>query len=133
MAPPQSSAKLFRNRHPQQQYRADYARRAINLGVYRNLFKSSKRGKLYKALRTIYVSQWHLSKLINRHVYQSFLKLLNVMRIDQAKALLAAPSLRVHAIMEEVGHSQAAHFSKGLKKMTGKMPGEFRASLGAGE
>ena len=38
----------------------------------------------------VYVSQWHLSKLINRHTNQSFLELLNSMRIEQAKALLAA-------------------------------------------
>lgn len=78
---------------------------------------------------SVYVSQWHLSKLINRHTGQSFLELLNVMRIDRAKTLLADPSMRVHTIAEEVGYNDVAHFSKSFKKVTGKTPGEFRASL----
>lgn len=80
----------------------------------------------------VYVSQWHLSKLINRQTGQSFLELLNIMRIDLAKVLLADPALRVHAIAEQVGYNDVAHFSKSFKKITGKNPGEYRASLGEG-
>lgn len=78
----------------------------------------------------VYVSQWHLSKLINRHASQSFLELLNSMRIEQAKILLADPALRIHVIAQQVGYSDVAHFSKSFKKITGKNPGEYRASLG---
>lgn len=81
----------------------------------------------------VYVSQWHLSKLINRQTGQSFLELLNIMRIDKAKVLLADPALRVHAIAEQVGYNDVAHFSKSFKKITGKNPGEYRASLGEGK
>lgn len=81
----------------------------------------------------VYVSQWHLSKLINRQTGQSFLELLNIMRIDRAKVLLADPALRVHAIAEQVGYNDVAHFSKSFKKVTGKNPGEFRSSLGEGQ
>lgn len=81
----------------------------------------------------VYVSQWHLSKLINRHMNQSFLELLNTMRIERAKLLLADPALRVHAIAEQVGYNDVAHFSKSFKKITGKNPGEYRASLGEGK
>ena len=80
----------------------------------------------------VYVSQWHLSKLINRQTGQSFLELLNIMRIDRAKVLLADPALRVHAIAEQVGYNDVAHFSKSFKKITGKNPGEYRSSLGEG-
>lgn len=80
----------------------------------------------------VYVSQWHLSKLINRQTGQSFLELLSIMRIDRAKVLLADPSLRVHAIAEQVGYNDVAHFSKSFKRITGKNPGEYRASLGEG-
>lgn len=80
----------------------------------------------------VYVSQWHLSKLINRHTNQSFLELLSVMRIDRAKVLLADPSLRIHAIAEQVGYNDVAHFSKSFKKITGKTPVEYRAALGEG-
>lgn len=80
----------------------------------------------------VYVSQWHLSKLINKHTNQSFLELLSVMRIDRAKALLSDPSLRIHAIAEQVGYNDVAHFSKSFKKVTGKTPVEYRAVLGEG-
>lgn len=82
---------------------------------------------------SVYVSQWHLSKLINKHTGQSFLELLNSMRIDRAKAMLADPSMRVHAIAEMTGYNDVAHFSKSFKKITGKTPGEYRACLGEGK
>ncbi|MBQ8536159.1 MAG: response regulator [Clostridia bacterium] len=77
----------------------------------------------------VYVSQWHLSKLINRHTGQSFLDLLSNIRIDKAKQLLADPSMRVHEVAEQVGFSDVAHFSKTFKRITGKTPGEYRAVL----
>jgi two-component system response regulator YesN len=43
----------------------------------------------------VYVSQWHLSKLIARYTEQSFSDLLNGVRIEKAKELLAEPSLRI--------------------------------------
>lgn len=77
----------------------------------------------------VYVSQWHLSKLINRHTGQSFFDLIGGMRIDRAKVLLADPAIRVHAVAEEVGYNDVAHFSKSFKRIVGKTPGEYRASL----
>lgn len=77
----------------------------------------------------VFVSQWHLSKLINRHMQQSFLDLLSGMRIDRAKALLKDPSMRVHDVAEQTGFSDVAHFSKSFKKIVGKTPGEYRAGL----
>ncbi|MGN0991680.1 MAG: response regulator [Candidatus Ventricola sp.] len=78
---------------------------------------------------SVYVSQWHLSKLINRHTGQSFFDLLGSMRIERAKELLADPAMRVHAVAEAVGYSDVAHFSKSFKKIVGKTPGEYRSSL----
>ena len=77
----------------------------------------------------VYVSQWHLSKLINRHMGQSFLDLLGSMRIEGAKRLMADPSLRIHDIAEKVGYSDVAHFSKSFKKIVGKTPGEYRDAI----
>ena len=77
----------------------------------------------------VYVSQWHLSKLINRHTGQSFFDLIGGMRIDRAKVLLADPAMRVHAVAEEVVYNDVAHFSKSFKRIVGKTPGEYRASL----
>lgn len=74
----------------------------------------------------VYVSQWHLSKLLNRETDQSFFDLLGSMRIAKAKKLLADPSLRIHEIAEMAGFSDVAHFSRSFKKITGSTPGEFR-------
>lgn len=78
----------------------------------------------------VYVSHWHLSKLINRHTGQSFFDLIGSMRIEKAKVLLADPAMRVHAVAEQVGYNDVAHFSKSFKKIVGKTPGEYRASIG---
>ena len=74
----------------------------------------------------VYVSQWHLSKLLNRETNQSFFDLLGGMRIARAKELLADPALRIHEIAEETGFSDVAHFSRSFKKITGCTPGEYR-------
>ncbi len=77
----------------------------------------------------VYVSQWHLSKLINKDTGQSFFDLLSCMRIERAKILLADPSMRVHAVAEQTGFADVAHFSKSFKRLTGQTPGEYRAGL----
>jgi len=77
----------------------------------------------------VYVSQWHLSKLINRHTGQSFLDLMSNIRIERAKQLLADPTMRIHEVAEQVGFSDVAHFSKTFKRIVGKTPGEFRSHL----
>lgn len=77
----------------------------------------------------VFVSQWHLSKLINRHMGQSFLDILGGMRIERAKALLKDPSMRIHEVAERAGFSDVAHFSKSFKNLVGKTPGEYRSEL----
>lgn len=73
-----------------------------------------------------YVSQWHLSKLLNRHTGQSFSELLNHIRIEHAKELLKDPSLRIGDISEKVGFLDLAHFSKVFKKQEGISANEYR-------
>ena len=77
----------------------------------------------------VYVSQWHLSKLINRHANQSFFDLLGRMRTERAKALLADSRLRIHAVAEQVGYVDVGHFTKSFKRFAGMTPGEYRDSL----
>ena len=74
----------------------------------------------------VYVSQWHLSKLLNRETNQSFFDLLGSMRIALARKLLADPALRIHEIAEQAGFSDVAHFSRSFKKIEGCTPGEYR-------
>lgn len=77
----------------------------------------------------VYVSQWHLSKLINRYAGQSFFDLLNRSRIEHAKTLLADPARRINDIAGAVGFAEVAHFSRNFKKLIGKTPMEYRKSL----
>lgn len=73
-----------------------------------------------------YVSQWHLSRLLNRHTGQSFSALLNSIRIEEARRLLKDPSLRVGDVAERVGFQEMAHFSRVFKKLTGMSANEYR-------
>ena len=77
-----------------------------------------------------YVSQWHLSKLLNRYTEKSFYDLLNTIRIQKAKELLSDPSLKIGQIGEMVGYSDTAHFARTFKKLEGMSANEYRNSLG---
>ncbi len=74
----------------------------------------------------VYVSQWHLSKLLNRETGQSFFDLLGSMRISRAKELLADASMRIQDVAEATGFSDVAHFSRSFKRFAGCTPGEYR-------
>jgi len=73
-----------------------------------------------------YVSQWHLSKLLNKHTGQGFSDLLNRARIEHAKQLLEDSSLRVGDVAEQVGFTDLAHFSRVFKKQEGVSANEYR-------
>lgn len=74
----------------------------------------------------VYVSQWHLSKLLNRHTGKTFSDILNGARMDRSKELLQDPSLRICDVAEMVGFQDLAHFSRVFKKMEGMSAGEYR-------
>lgn len=76
-----------------------------------------------------YVSQWHLSKLLNKHTGNNFSELLNNVRIKKAVELLKDPSLRIGNIAEEVGFLDMAHFSRVFKKIMGVSANEFRNTI----
>lgn len=76
-----------------------------------------------------YVSQWHLSKLLNRYAGKSFYDVLNAIRIQKAKELLADPSLKIGEISELVGYADTAHFARTFKKQEGMSANEYRNIL----
>ena len=82
--------------------------------------------KLSDVADQIYVSQWHLSKLLNKHTGQNFSEILNTIRIEKAKELLKDPSLRIGDIAEDVGFLDVAHFSRVFKKQAGISANEYR-------
>jgi len=73
-----------------------------------------------------FISQWHLSKLLNKHLGQTFYDLLNAERMHRAKELLEDPALRISEIAERVGYADTAHFSRVFKKLEGVSAGEWR-------
>lgn len=85
--------------------------------------------KLSEVADHAYVSQWHLSKLLNRQTGQSFSDILNSIRIEKAKELLKEPSLRIGNIAEEVGFQDIAHFSRVFKKITGISANAYRNKI----
>lgn len=76
-----------------------------------------------------YVSQWHLSKLLNRYAGKSFYDVLNAIRIQKAKQFLADPSLKIGDISEMVGYADTAHFARTFKKLEGMSANEYRNTL----
>lgn len=76
-----------------------------------------------------YVSQWHLSKLLNRYAEKSFYDILNSVRIQAAKKMLEDPSLKIGDISEMVGYADTAHFARTFKKMENMSANEYRNSL----
>ena len=76
-----------------------------------------------------YVSQWHLSKVLNKYTEKSFYDILNSVRIDAAKELLHDPSLRVGDIGMMVGYADPCHFARTFKKLVGLSANEYRNTL----
>ncbi len=86
----------------------------------------SEKLTLPEVAEQVYVSQWHLSKLISKITGQSFSELLNKIRIEKAKRLLADPSLRIWEVSERVGFSDVTHFSRIFKKLENCSANDYR-------
>lgn len=77
----------------------------------------------------IYISKWHLSKLLNKYIGKSFSDIVNGYRIEDAKMLLKDPSHKISTIAELSGFKDGAHFSHVFKRMTGMTPIEYKNRL----
>lgn len=89
----------------------------------------TERLTLLEVAEQTYVSQWHLSKLLNKDTGHSFSDLLNMTRIKKAQELLGDQSLRIGEIAEKVGFLDMAHFSRVFKKITGVSANEYRNKM----
>jgi len=76
-----------------------------------------------------YVSQWHLSKLLNKHTNQNFSEILNRKRINEAMKLLENPAYRIGEIAEMVGFIDLAHFSRVFKRQVGISANKYRNNI----
>ena len=86
----------------------------------------TKKLQLADVAEHVYVSVWHLSKLLNNVTGKNFSELLNGIRIDKAKELLSDPSLHIADIAEKVGFIDMAHFARVFKKFSGVSANEYR-------
>lgn len=87
---------------------------------------SQEKLRLVDVADQVYVSQWHLSKLLNKHTGKTFSEILNGARMEKSKELLKDPSLRICDVAEMVGFQDLAHFSRVFKKMEGMSANEYR-------
>ncbi|NLG92307.1 MAG: response regulator [Clostridiales bacterium] len=76
-----------------------------------------------------YVSQWYLSKLLNKYTHMSFCDLLNQTRIKKAEELLKDPSLKIYEISDLLGFNDVNHFSRVFKKIKQMSPNEYRNAV----
>lgn len=72
------------------------------------------------------LSRAGLAQKFKKHLGDTPLHYLTVIRMQKARALLSATNDNIEAIAEAVGYSDAFSFSKVFKRMTGMPPREFR-------
>ena len=114
---------------PQEEERENAGSFLVNQAVAYMEKHYTEKLTLQEVADACYVSQWHLSKLLNRYAGKNFYDILNSLRIKAAKEYLADPALRIGDIGELVGYADTAHFARVFKKTTGMSANEYRNSL----
>lgn len=89
----------------------------------------NKKLDLQTVADSLYVSTWHLCKVIKKQTGTNFVDLLNEARIENAKRLLVESNLKIYEIAEDVGYTDTAYFSKIFKKLTNQTPNEYRNKM----
>lgn len=88
---------------------------------------------LTRFARRIGVPPRQVSQAINRRMGMSFSDLLNTVRIDAARHLLADPDGQDRPVIDiayEVGFRSKSNFHRAFKQQTEMTPSEFRARPG---
>ena len=74
----------------------------------------------------LFISTWYLCKILKQELDNSFVQLLNEIRIQEAKHLLVETQHKVYAIGELVGYTDTPYFTKTFKKYVGVTPNQYR-------
>lgn len=75
------------------------------------------------------ISVHSLSQVINDGLGKSFFELMAEYRIAEAQKLLKEQhNIKIEEIAEQVGYNSKSSFNTAFKKITGKTPGDFRAT-----
>lgn len=72
------------------------------------------------------VPAYKIPLLLQEHMGLNFKKLLNMIRLEEAKRLLQDPHLRISEIAYRVGYQHVQHFNRIFKEATSQTPKEFR-------
>lgn len=84
--------------------------------------------------RAVNLSASYLGNSIKKYKNISYVSLLNQIRIENAKKLLARPDIKTYEVAFLVGFNSSQYFSSSFKKSTGMTPGAFRErALGNGK
>jgi two-component system response regulator YesN len=75
------------------------------------------------------LSRFHFCRLFHHEIGVPFHEHLQVLRVHRAKVLLGDPFLRVSEIAYAVGFNDLSHFDRTFRKMVGRSPSQYRASL----
>ncbi|SDY12720.1 two-component system, response regulator YesN [Evansella caseinilytica] len=76
-----------------------------------------------------YLSREYISRKFKQQFHETMTDYVTKIRIDKAKELLANPYLKVYEIANAVGYQNDKYFIKVFKKIEGRTPSEYRASL----
>lgn len=80
---------------------------------------------LYDVAEDAGISESHLCRVLKKETGESFVNILNKIRIQKAQKLLQKGDLKVYEIAEIVGFSNYAYFYQVFKKITGCSPKEY--------
>ncbi|TVX99390.1 response regulator [Paenibacillus cremeus] len=76
--------------------------------------------------KQVHLNTSYLSRLLKNECGENFTQLLAKQRIDQAKALLKDPTVKIYEVSDKVGIADPHYFAVLFKKQTGMSPSEFR-------
>jgi AraC-like DNA-binding protein len=78
--------------------------------------------------REVGASENTVSRVINRAFGKSFPKLLNDLRVEDAKRMLQDPGIPIQVLAFEVGFNSLASFNRVFREVTGETPSAYRAT-----
>lgn len=85
---------------------------------------------LTKAAALVHLNPSYLSQLFKQQLNRNFIDYIAEVRMEEAKRLLGATSLRISEVADRVGYSDVAYFSNTFKKWNGCTPSEYRKEPG---
>jgi Response regulator containing CheY-like receiver domain and AraC-type DNA-binding domain len=81
---------------------------------------------LIDCAKSVGISSYYLSHIFKNKTGKTFVEYLSIVRMIEAKRLLANPNLTIRDIAERCGYYNITYFCKVFKRCTGKTIGEFR-------